>query len=102
MTANSTRTSCPNRSREEIPDLPFDKASHWHIDLVSSGSEEDIEAWLKSLRGSETRRDWAKEWPDDAIPQHEDPPYRSRPPHADRLEQDDGQPLDDPPDEATP
>lgn len=86
--------------RLETPDLPFDEASHWHIDLVSSGSEEDTEAWLKYYADEETRRDWAKDWPDYVLPEHEDLPY-DRDAHMPWLEPDDGQPLGDPPDEAS-
>ena len=61
--------------REEGPRMPVDDYSAWHIDLVSSGSDEDIEAWLRYYADEEARRHWAEEWPDDPMPEHEDPPY---------------------------
>lgn len=61
--------------REETPDMPVDEDSACHIDLVSSGSEEDIELYLRYYADEETRRDWAKDWPNDVIPAHETPPY---------------------------
>jgi hypothetical protein len=84
--------------REEVPDLPFDEASHWHIDLVSSGSEEDIHAWLKYYADDETRRQWKQDWPEDVVPEHEDPPF-DRDRHMPWLEGDD-EPLGDEPREA--
>jgi hypothetical protein len=45
-----------------------------HIDLVGSGSEEDIHLYLKHYADEETRQQWAKDWPADVVPQHEDPP----------------------------
>jgi hypothetical protein len=46
-----------------------------HIDLVGSGSEEDIHLYLKHYADEETRSQWAKDWPQDIIPDHENPPY---------------------------
>jgi hypothetical protein len=45
-----------------------------HIDLISSGSEEDNLRRLKYYADEEERRQWREEWPD-FIPDHEDPPY---------------------------
>lgn len=45
------------------------------IDLVGSGSEEDIHLLLKHYADERFRQDWQKDWPDDPIPDHEDPPY---------------------------
>jgi hypothetical protein len=46
-----------------------------HIDLVGSGSEEHIQLYLKYYADEEARRDWARTWPEDLIPPHQDPPY---------------------------
>lgn len=46
-----------------------------HIDLVSSGSEEDIFLYLKYYADEEIRRIWAKDFPNDPIPEHADPRY---------------------------
>lgn len=41
----------------------------------SSGSERDIPAWPKYYADEETRQCWAKDFPNDVVPPHEDPPY---------------------------
>jgi hypothetical protein len=61
--------------REENPVMPINGNSTCHIDLVSSGSEEDNTLYLRYYADEESRLDWAIDWPDDAIPDHEDPPY---------------------------
>ena len=61
--------------REENPDMPINEDTACHIDLVSSGSEEDNELYLRYYADEEARRDWAKDWPNDAMPEHETPPY---------------------------
>jgi hypothetical protein len=52
-------------------------ASGWvrTIDLVSSGSEEDITLFLRYYADDETRDRWAREWPDHPMPPKEKPPY---------------------------
>lgn len=45
------------------------------IDLIGSGSEEDIQTGLRYYESEEERRHWAEEFPGDIIPPHEDPPY---------------------------
>lgn len=47
----------------------------WFIDLVGSGSEEHIFLHLKHYADEEQRRIWLEDWPDDPMPDHEDPPY---------------------------
>lgn len=61
--------------REENPVMPINENSACHIDLVSSGSEEDNELYLRYYADEEARRLWAKDWPDDAMPTHEAPLY---------------------------
>ncbi len=61
--------------QEEGPLLLSCGDSACHIDLVSSGSEEDNELYLRYYADEETRRDWLKDWPDDIIPAHEEPPF---------------------------
>jgi hypothetical protein len=64
-----------NVLREEGPAMPVNEDSAWHIDLVGSGSEEDSEFYLRYYADEETRQRWAKDWPDDAMPAYETPPY---------------------------
>ena len=60
---------------DECPSIPIDEDSAWHIDLVGSGSEEDIELYLRYYADDQTRQDWAKDFPDDVMPVHDTPPY---------------------------
>lgn len=60
--------------REEQPYVPDDPGTD-HVDLVSTGSEDDIHAWLKYYAEEDTRRDWLKDFPDYTMPAHEHPPY---------------------------
>jgi hypothetical protein len=46
-----------------------------HIDLVSSGSEEHTRLYMKYYADEESRRRWLEDWPEDDMPDHEDPPY---------------------------
>jgi hypothetical protein len=61
--------------REEGPLLSSNSDTGCHIDLVGSGSEGDIELYLRYYADAESRRDWAKDWPDDVMPAHEVPPF---------------------------
>ena len=60
--------------REENPVIPDDPGA-WHLDLVSSGSEEDTHAWLKYYADERDRQDWLEDFPDYVMPAHEDPPF---------------------------
>ena len=61
--------------REETKAMVLDEYSAWRIDLIGSGSEEDIYLWMKYYADEETRRQWMKDWPDYEMPEHEKPPY---------------------------
>ena len=61
--------------REEVKAVAYDEYSAYHIDLIGSGSEEDIHLWMKYYADEESRRQWMDEWPDDEMPDHVDPPY---------------------------
>jgi hypothetical protein len=61
--------------REVAVLMPPEAGYNCTYDLVSSGSEEDIHDWLKYYADEETRQQWAKDFPNDVIPPHEDPPY---------------------------
>jgi len=61
--------------RESCKDMPRDESAAWHLDLLGSGSEEDIHLHLKYYADEEYRRRWLASFPDDPMPEHEDPPY---------------------------
>ena len=61
--------------REETKDLAMDEDSACHFDLVGSGSEEDTQLYLKYYADEEARRQWHSDFPDDPLPDPEDPPY---------------------------
>jgi hypothetical protein len=60
---------------EQTKAVPYDENSSWHIDLLSSGSDEDNYLYLKYFADEEWRRHWRESFPEDPIPPHEDPPY---------------------------
>lgn len=61
--------------REEAVLFPENPSYAYMIDLTGSGSESDNETYLKFYADEEHRQQWARDWPDDSIPDHEDPPF---------------------------
>lgn len=61
--------------REETKAVPLDEASACHIDLLGSGCEEDTHLHLKYYADEDFRSFWRGEYPNDPMPEHEDPPY---------------------------
>jgi len=61
--------------REPTVLMPNVKDLACHIDLVGSGSEEDIRLYLKYYADEDYRGDWHERWPEDELPPHEDPPF---------------------------
>lgn len=61
--------------REEVKDVVLDPDSACHIQLLGSGSDEDNPLYLKYYADEKWREDWHKEYPDDPMPDAEDPPY---------------------------
>ncbi|HJP90888.1 MAG TPA: hypothetical protein VJ875_02970 [Pyrinomonadaceae bacterium] len=61
--------------REEAVLFPENPSYAYMIDLTGSGSEEDNQIYLKYYANEEQRKQWAFDWPDDPMPEHEDPPY---------------------------
>jgi hypothetical protein len=55
-----------------MPDNP-DFSSH--IDMIGSGSQEHVLLYMKYYATEEERRSWLKDWPEDVLENHEDPPY---------------------------
>ena len=58
----------------DVPEEDLDIGTS-HVDLVSSGSEEDVEAWLKYYADDETRRKWAEDVPEYDRPARQECPY---------------------------
>lgn len=58
---------------EEAVLMPEDPASSYHIDMVGSGSEEYTSLYLKYYANEEERRSWLEQWPEETVPDHEDP-----------------------------
>ena len=61
--------------REEAVLFPENPSYAYMIDLTGSGSDEDNQIYLKYYADEEHRRQWAHDWPDDMLPEHEDPPF---------------------------
>lgn len=61
--------------REEAVLFPENQSYAYMIDLTGSGSETDNQIYLRYYAGEEHRRRWAQDWPDDLIPEHEEPPF---------------------------
>ena len=61
--------------REETPLMP--PGSGWvnHLDMIGGCSEEDIQIGLRYYDDEEHRQQWARDFPGDVIPPHEDPPF---------------------------
>lgn len=61
--------------REEAVLFPENPGYAYMIDLTGSGSEEDNHVYLKYYADEKQRQQWALDWPDDSMPEHEDPPF---------------------------
>ena len=61
--------------REEAVLFPENPSYAYMIDLTGGGSEEDNHVYLKYYADDEHRKQWTWDWPDDAIPEHEEPPF---------------------------
>ena len=61
--------------REETVLFPENPSYAYMIDLTGSGSEDDNQIYLKYYANADYRRQWAHDWPDDPMPEHEDPPF---------------------------
>jgi hypothetical protein len=61
--------------REEAVLFPENPGYAYMIDLTGSGSEEDNHVYLKYYADEQQRQQWALDWPDDTMPEHEDSPF---------------------------
>ncbi len=60
--------------REEAMLFPENPSYAYMIDLTGSGSDEDNQIYLRYYADEEHRKQWALDWPDDPVPEHEEPP----------------------------
>lgn len=63
---------------EEVVLFPENPDYAYIIDMiggVESGSDEDIQTYLKYYANEQQRVKWGHDWPGDKIPKHEDPPF---------------------------
>jgi hypothetical protein len=58
----------------EVPEEDFGLGTS-HVDLVSTGSEEDVEAWLKYYADDDTRRKWLEDFPEYVLPAQQTCPH---------------------------
>ena len=61
--------------REEVVLFPENPSYAYMIDLTGSGGDEDNQTYLRYYADEDHRRQWAHDWPDDPLPDHEDPPF---------------------------
>ena len=61
--------------REEAVLFPENPSYAYMIDLTGSGSDEDNQLYLKYYADEQYRQQWANDWPDDPLPDHEAPPF---------------------------
>lgn len=61
--------------REEATLFPENPSYAYMIDLTGSGSDEDNQIYLKYYADADWRKRWAEDWPEDPIPEHEDPQF---------------------------
>ena len=61
--------------REETKAVTLDEDSACHMSPLGGCSEEDIQLYLKYYADEQWRCDWQKQYPEETLPDHEDPPY---------------------------
>ena len=61
--------------REEVKAMPPDDDGAYHLSPLGGCGEEDIQLQMKYYADEEWRRHWLEDFPDYAMPDHEDPPY---------------------------
>lgn len=61
--------------REITMDLPPDSGWTCHLDILGGCSEADLHLQLKYYADEEYREQWRRDFPNDTIPDHVDPPF---------------------------
>jgi hypothetical protein len=64
-----------NLLREEQKVFRLDPNVQCHLDVLGGCSDEDTRIWLKHYADEETRQRWARDFPNDEIPDHEPAPF---------------------------
>lgn len=61
--------------REPTVLFPENPSFVYGIDLLGSGSDEDLQVYMRYFADEEDRQRWAKDFPDFEMPPREDPPF---------------------------
>jgi hypothetical protein len=61
--------------REETVLFPENPSYAYMIDLTGSGTDEDNQIYLRHYADEKHRKQWSLDWPEDPMPEHEDPPF---------------------------
>ncbi|HVS83268.1 MAG TPA: hypothetical protein VHE60_16185 [Pyrinomonadaceae bacterium] len=61
--------------REDTLLFPENPSFVYGLDLLGSGSDEDMQLYMKYFADDEYRKQWATDSPDFEMPPHEDPPF---------------------------
>ena len=61
--------------RVEVPVSDHEGDEDWHLDMVSTGSEQNVRAWLMYYADEKTRRLWQRDYPDYDMPERAAAPY---------------------------
>jgi hypothetical protein len=61
--------------REPTVLFPENPGYVYGIDVLGSGSDEDMEIYMRYFADEDYRRQWAKDFPDFEMPPREDPPF---------------------------
>ena len=61
--------------REDAVLFPENPSFVYGLDLLGSGSDEDMQVYLRYFADADYRQRWAADFPDFEMPPHEDPPF---------------------------
>lgn len=61
--------------REEVPDVPVSPNYSYHLDVLGSYGEAEVDLYNRYYATEEQRQKHAREYPDWPLPPHEDPKY---------------------------
>ena len=61
--------------REAATLFPENPSYAYVIDVTGSGSDADNQLYFRYYADEDYRREWARDWPADPMPEHEEPPF---------------------------